>query len=199
LGATRIYVKDEEWQNTMGYLISISQLVVIHAEVSKGLEWELEAAQYLLPPEKLFISFLAWQELEASTRQGLYERFKRHVERIVDCKMPETIGDATFMYFESDWTGKPIPIFNKLIFRVLPVATIRESLRPLFKKRNLKLRFIKTFLEVLKSLMLIVCGVLILRYYHIAPESIIVFILYLMLFRWWRRRRDEDNPPTLKL
>jgi hypothetical protein len=180
LGATRIYLKDQHWQTSVRYLMSISQLVVAHANISQGLQWEIQNARGNLAPERLLISFLSWQEQDEFTRQRLYESFKRHAEKILRCSMPEKLGQASFLYFEPDWTCKLLEVsegkkllFGKIYFCSfkerslltfkLSDSSVREALRPILKERHLRIGIWKSLIEVIKfSLLFVGCLFLVL-------------------------------------
>src|SRR5256885_1646011 len=69
LGSIRLYFKDDEWQDQVRKLITISQLVIIQPGYTEGTEWEMEEVRNL-PPEKLVYPFLAWDHLTKSSRQN---------------------------------------------------------------------------------------------------------------------------------
>lgn len=57
LGATRIYMKHDNWQQNIESLMSMSRLVVIHAGLSDGLIWEIGTAVRVTPPSRIIIFF----------------------------------------------------------------------------------------------------------------------------------------------
>jgi hypothetical protein len=200
LGAARVYFKDEDWQANISYLISISQLVVIHANISEGLEWEIAAARERLKsqPQKLLISFLLWNAQDKATRQDLYESFRKRAAKLLECSMPEKIGDASFMYFTSGWIARFVKIdwWRTLCFRGLSPGAIRETLRPVLNQQGLKLSFLRSAMSGLISL-LIVASALLLLYSEEADLGIVLvagLILFsiravrtLLLTPWWAR------------
>jgi hypothetical protein len=104
LGAIRLYFNNEEWQEKVRALMTLSQLIVIQAGYSGGLEWELSLAKARLQPYRLLLSFLSWRTLSKKLRQREYETFKVLIERMYGISLPEQIGDALYLYFDHDWT-----------------------------------------------------------------------------------------------
>ena len=57
LGAARLYPRDDEWRATVSELMRRARLVVIRTGTTPGLQWEIEHAKRLVPPERLvFVS-----------------------------------------------------------------------------------------------------------------------------------------------
>lgn len=106
LGASRIYFDSANWKAGILYLMSVSQLVIIHAGFAPGLLWELGVARQRLKPERLRISFIAWSDIDPLTRQTHYLRFKKYVEQLLDWELPAEIGNKQYISFESDWKSK---------------------------------------------------------------------------------------------
>jgi len=216
LGAIRIYLKNENWQVDVQDLMSISQLVVVNANISKGLQWEMKKARIMLGPQKLLISFLSWQEQDEVSKQALYERFKAHAEITLGCSMPESLGDACFMYFESDWTCKLIEIsdqekiifggisffsFRKSSLFSLKVSTgsIRETLRPVLGRCGLKLGVWESFIHAAKFLLLIIGCFIFLAYYPGLGGGILTGFLTLLIYSMIGNRATKDDTVSLNI
>lgn len=153
LGATRIYMKQDNWQQNIESLMSISRLVVIHAGLSDGLIWEIETAVRVTPPSRIIISFLSWTDLDEAGRIVRYHNFKKRVSQLLkqsDLKstlnLPTEIGDASFLGFTDD--GKPELVrtgkWKKLFFRFSSSVLMNETLRPLLLRRGLTVTQWKT-------------------------------------------------------
>jgi len=112
LGASRLYFDDATWQAGLLYLISICQLVVVQAGIAPGLLWELTVSRLKLSPEKLLISFTAWEDLDESTRQLHYLRFKKYAERLLECQLPPNINETTHITFAPGWVPAPQSSFK---------------------------------------------------------------------------------------
>ena len=57
LGAARLYTREDEWRTKVTELMRQARLVVIRTGTTPGLQWEIEQATDLVPPERLvFVS-----------------------------------------------------------------------------------------------------------------------------------------------
>ena len=106
LGASRFYVKDPYWQQTVSDLINTAQLVVLHTGESDGLIWECHQALEQCPPEKLILCL----EMDAETGEKpitkRYHNFRNKTLDMFRKPLPKEIGAAQLIYFESDWTPR---------------------------------------------------------------------------------------------
>jgi hypothetical protein len=166
-GALRLYFKDEEWQEKVKALMSISRLIIIQAGYTVSLEWEIKTAQQYFSPEQIYISFLGWGDSDErfAERRG----FKRQFERAYGISLPEKLLDNSyFIYFNSDWSPAAVTISGlrkfffspKLgdftLFEGLPPPAIRECLRPVFQKRGMRLSMWENLLRVMITRLLYV-------------------------------------------
>lgn len=149
LGAIRIYLKDNGWQENVRRLMAISQLIVIEAGTSKGLLWEMEVILREGNPTKLLVSFLSWQELDKDLRAGRYVEFKSQIEKTISeatanvrPSFPEKIEDAKFMVFTHDWKPELVKLnkWKKRLYYFSKSILTTETLRPVLRSRELKLR-----------------------------------------------------------
>ena len=146
LGATRIYVSDDDWQEKVQRLMEISQLVVIHAGTTDALMWEFEATLCELEPRKLIISVLSWADLDENRRADNYTKFKKKFEKVsrdlgLSITLPENVGEANFVVFDEDWTPRRVALtgWRKAFYRFSSSCTVTESLRPVLNVRGLSL------------------------------------------------------------
>jgi hypothetical protein len=155
LGATRIYLENDKWQESVERLISISRLIVIQAGLSKGLMWEIGTVARKVDPTKLLISLLTWQGLHGATRRVRYKQFKERLGKILTeagagskISLPDDIGNASFLTFDSDWNPELVEAkrWKKWFFYFSKSILMNETLRPVLKKRGLNLRRWKTAL-----------------------------------------------------
>jgi len=108
LGASRLYFEDNSiWQSAVLYLMSISKLIVIQAGNAPGLLQEIGFARAKLDPEKVIISFTAWEDLDEWTRHLQYLRFKKFADVLLDRKLPEDIQATSHLTFDQNWEPKP--------------------------------------------------------------------------------------------
>lgn len=143
LGAARIYLPEESWQESVRHLMRAAQLVVIHADVSRGLLWEMEAAKELVRPERLLISLLAWKHQDGETRQRLYETFQRNAEAFLPGRLPPRVGRASFIVFGPGGEPRPIAVsrWKRLLLCGMFIPAVRESLRPHLRRAGVRLGF----------------------------------------------------------
>jgi len=119
LGASRAYVDDDAWQETVLHLMRKSQLVVFRAGESGGFWWEVQVAVREVRPQNLlvflpyefptersaigsiasfsrtvrsFLSTSAIQQAEVSKRQLQYSSFRARAQGYFPRELPKTIG-----------------------------------------------------------------------------------------------------------
>lgn len=142
LGSIRLYFKDEEWQEQVEKLMSISRLVIIQPGYSSGTEWEYNTARRILPPERIIFSFLAWQYLDEDSRKIEYEMFRRQIKRTFAWELPEQLDGAYFLHFDKkgDWKFARLLGLKLLFFRMLslPSLIIRPFTNPFSLIASLK-------------------------------------------------------------
>jgi TM2 domain-containing membrane protein YozV len=79
LGAARLYVGDDQWQNKITEMMKQSRLVVIRGGTSANLWWEIEQAARVLPLRKLVIVVLGKGEETRDFNRGIEQRFGQPV------------------------------------------------------------------------------------------------------------------------
>jgi hypothetical protein len=150
LGAARLYVSDDEWQDTVTALMSQAQLVIMRAGESEGFWWEVQRAEQLVRPERLLF-LIPYGEKQ-------YEIFRQRAQKYLPCHLPEYSVQKCFLqygslkgllYFGPDWTPHFIDLWKKaklpLMMRIRavearkPVATaLKIALRPIFEQLHIK-------------------------------------------------------------
>ena len=147
LGAARMYVGNDEWQEAVLSLIARAQLVVLRAGDTPGFWWEVEAAVQRVQPERLLF-------LIPYDREG-YEAFRRKAQAYLPRPLPEYVGRKTprilrkyllltkytrlngILYFEPDWTPhfrKFTPALGRMSFKNPLLAGLKVTLRPVFEQ-----------------------------------------------------------------
>jgi hypothetical protein len=98
LGAARMYVDNEVWQEVVEDLTSKAQLVILQAGETQGLQWELRKVGNTINPERvlLFVPFA----LKRRDREEVYGRFRAWAQTCFPGPLPERIGKVFFLYFE---------------------------------------------------------------------------------------------------
>jgi len=148
LGATRVYLKHTDWQQNVRRLMQTSQLIIIQPGKSGGIMWELEAVLESVDPHKVILSFLSWQHLDRDGRELEYYLFKLLLDDFmsqspspVTGKLPEKIGNATFLVFSNNWEPELIRTrrWIKWLYRFSSSLYVTEALRRALRNRDLKL------------------------------------------------------------
>jgi hypothetical protein len=104
-GALRLYFNDFEWKEKVEQLMSLSQFVILQAGSTTGLEWEIATAIQKVDRGKVLISFIHWQELGSKKAAVQYEAFRKRNNWIFNHSLPNTIGDAFYLYLDDN--GEP--------------------------------------------------------------------------------------------
>lgn len=136
MGAARLYVKDEHWQNAIAYLMAHATAVLAVVGGSPGLWWEIELAIQQVPVERLlfffpypappgtrrsywraaFLQHQVWGRFVRrklfpamdAERQARYKAFRERVNARLTHPLPEALGDARFIAFSPE--GLPMLI-----------------------------------------------------------------------------------------
>ena len=101
MGASRVYLGDDEWQAAVEKLVTQARLVVIRTGGSKGLEWEVERAARLLTPERLLLLVDNRRELREHLAQIRHVRPTGHTRVRLGWR---SIGSVRgFVAFDQQW------------------------------------------------------------------------------------------------
>lgn len=154
-GAARVYVVAKDWRQGVKDLLARAEVVVIQADVSDGLLWEVTAAVRQVRPERLLISLpyqlrqTKWFRVER--RRELYLLFRQKVGGVFPVPLPPSTGRATFLCFDSHWRPTLLnpPSWWKYIFGQLPLSRvgIRETIRPFCERQGFKINRRQTVLK----------------------------------------------------
>lgn len=144
LGAFRMYVGDEEWQDVVTHWLTRSRLVVLRTGVeSAGFLWEVMHAPRLTAPQKLVL--LVAQD------GGVYAGFRRRVEHLFPRGLPDyprkavdrlrRRGPIGLVYFQPDWT----PRFSWIPPPFLTLGglnyVLSHTFAPVFKQLGVEIGF----------------------------------------------------------
>lgn len=126
LGALRLYFEDEEWQEQVERLISISRFAIIQAGYTEGTDWEIQRCRNLLPPEKVIFSFLSWLKFDRESRQLEYDLLAIQIKRIYGRALPEKIGNASFLYFDKEWNPHLVGLtgWKRIFFGIYSIPSM---------------------------------------------------------------------------
>jgi hypothetical protein len=135
LGAVRLYVEDDRWQQEVRRLMARAGAVVLTAGQSQGLKWELQEAVARLDPQRLLIFVPPGADPRGGTaaRQDAYDGFRLWAEGILPKGLPERIETAHFIYFTADWAAHlllPPEVPFLLGLRRLRIEVPNKTLQP---------------------------------------------------------------------
>ncbi len=100
LGASPIYLDDDEWQSRVLKLMKQARFVVVRAGATPGLRWEIEMLWKNVPPERVL--------LIAPGRRKVYRAFREWMNELLRKPLPEKLGDVRLFGFNAD--GSPVAI-----------------------------------------------------------------------------------------
>jgi len=150
LGAERLYVGADAWQQTVMHMMAQSRLIVLRTGLSKGLWWEVQRAVELVPPQHILfvVSYVGVE----------YEVFRTQAQHYLPCQLPEQpfrqkaglraaiITDrlAGFIAFDVDWTAQYLPLVklprdskDETVPGFELAQAIRTTLQPVFERLEL--------------------------------------------------------------
>jgi hypothetical protein len=120
LGAARMYVSDNDWQEVVtDFLTRPGATVLFQVGETPGLRWELQAVSRHVPPARVLLivpfplmSFLVPFSLPTMRRRRAqrYAAFCQWGQGVWPGRLPDQIGDAFFIYFEAKpaWTARAL-------------------------------------------------------------------------------------------
>jgi hypothetical protein len=144
LGAARMYVSDDAWQDRVKELLSQAQLVVLRAGETDNLLWEVQTVAGTVRPERIVF-------LLPFPNQKKYDIFREKTAHLFPKPFPEkykknlwmqTGSIKALLYFEPDWTPHTIALKNPFylfqsFFRPL-VPILQYALKPIYQRLGLR-------------------------------------------------------------
>lgn len=113
LGTQRLHLHTDAWEDRVKLLISRSEFVVIRADHSDSVVWEIKSSISLSPPEKIKIM------LNAEAQSDDYLEFKKKVESLFPKGLPDFATDAAFIVFDSEWNPQLLKFNEENSHKVL--------------------------------------------------------------------------------
>ena len=163
-GIDRIYLEGDDWRGQVERSMQSARFVIIQHGLTAGLLLELQKAIHHLPAHRLLISLpirLKPKQLpdwitrsKAPSRQALYDQFRRETTGMFPRPLPDSIGGATFLYFDEDWTPRLLEPARWHTYFLFPSSTIRETLRPFCARLGIQLGRTRTVRDVVTLLFL---------------------------------------------
>jgi hypothetical protein len=135
-GAMRVYVSDDQWQQTVNEWLGQARLVILRAGATQGLWWETQRAFEMLSPSRILILLLGFEREK-------YDSFADRLQTYLNIKLPE-FDDvhrwsrvSGFFAFGDDWEPRFSPLVAPFL-RLSPVNPLRwhfhYALRPVFQR-----------------------------------------------------------------
>ena len=138
VGAQRIYLKDEEWQQRVAELMAQARLVVLRTGSTSGLHWEVEQALSALSPERLLLVADDRHELQAVLRT--IARHAGRSERKLRLPFSSISSVKGLVMFGPGWTPRSLRLPHAILRASGPgeplVARFTLALRPLFDRHG---------------------------------------------------------------
>jgi hypothetical protein len=128
LGAFRLYVSHNDWQQTVLDLMNRSQLVVWRPGHTEGVWWELENLIRQCPPERIVVYLPKENRRVARARN---KELEQRTATLLPVPIPAEAMRKRFVSFTEDWDAEPhlsiAPILKKLKNLNLPGADAEDS------------------------------------------------------------------------
>jgi hypothetical protein len=115
LGASPIYLREDEWQSGVLGLLKKARFVVVRAGATPGLRWEIEMLWKHVPPDRVL--------LITPGRRKVYRAFREWMNPLLRKPLPEKLGDVRLIGFNDD--GSPVPIDGRNMSRIQAAFTPR--------------------------------------------------------------------------
>jgi len=147
LGASRMYVTQEEWHEKVEDLIARASMVVLRLGQTEGFWWELEHSIQKLNPRALlvFVPYISDKTARDKIRQRAESLCPKPLPAFTRWeKKNGTVGSLRgIVFFDLDWTGHYVDLTRRAwTWKTLPRflgfakarATVRYALRPLYQQ-----------------------------------------------------------------
>ena len=140
LGAARIYVETgADWRVRVTELLKIAGLIIISAQKTEGLLWEIQQVVKNFPPERVILllphppgisRYVGKKKFDAE-RLKAYERFREQAGSFFPQGLPSTIGNSNLVLFHEQWAPHIPPMCSvKSPGARGSRALLAEALRP---------------------------------------------------------------------
>jgi hypothetical protein len=156
-GADRIYYRDEEWRQRVEADMSTARVLAIRVGATPNLLWEIRTALRVATPERtlfvlperanldlLFLNLL-FRRKRTPSRDETYAEFRNLVLRDLPHPLPESIGNALYVAFDTKWRPHLLRPARWKPYNLSHVVRIRETLRPWCESWGITLRRRRTF------------------------------------------------------
>ena len=112
LGAARVYVDDEGWQQKLLEMHRASALVVMQAGASEGLKWEIGKVFEPANFKPTLICF-APETRRSGPPERIYASFKEALRIHHDVELPATLNSSYVLWFDTAKRGVAVPASDR--------------------------------------------------------------------------------------
>ena len=136
VGAARLYITNEHWQEVVRQLITQAQVVVMRIGDTEGWWWELEQLVKANDPTKL-VMFLPPGDRFDILLSDNYEKFRLRADTILPRALPDN-ANGLFICFKDDWPPYELtPLsssgkWRRWLLNGTLAPTLRDALRQKF-------------------------------------------------------------------
>ena len=139
-GAARMYASGSEWKKVVTEQMQAARLVVIRADISESLQWEIKKAIQVLNPKNLLILIL-------NMKKKHYEAFRKEAGPVLGETFPKAdeirrFGRISgFIRFSANWKSNFLPLrvpyFRSSVYKPYQ-RLFKFTLRPVFEEYGLE-------------------------------------------------------------
>ncbi|MGZ8265453.1 MAG: hypothetical protein ACXWUI_15050 [Burkholderiales bacterium] len=144
VGASRVYLPDESWQQAVDQLLCTARLVVIRTGSTTGLAWEIERAVRVLTPERLVVLVDSARELRSvlARIRSVYP----HVQPRLRMGWRRIGSIRGFIVFDDHWQASRLRVRGAGLYIFcqeqgsswLTAPRLARTLRPVFRRLGMK-------------------------------------------------------------
>ncbi len=132
IGAERLYMREDRWQEQVEMLLRAAQIVIWQSGDSKGAMWELAALVRQADPQRILLVIPS-----PAKRPSRFQALRPLINAVLPKDLPDSRDDVSLVTFSDDWT----PALHAYKYfrpneRLLEISgfDVRSSLLPLLGK-----------------------------------------------------------------
>jgi len=135
VGASRVYVTGD-WQREITEYMGRARLVIVRPGDSPSIKWEVDQVMETVPRERLlfYLRFRGW----GKRKERAYEDFRARVRAHLHVELPERLGRAQYLAFDTSGQPRfireangPVELIRQTFSRSGDVS--RDKFRPILK------------------------------------------------------------------
>jgi hypothetical protein len=143
LGATRMYIRDDEWQDKVMHLMFTARLVILRCGDTGGLRWELRQAITTLRPQQLALLVPFNPQQYAEFREWAATELPKPLPPYPQGPKNRYGTLQGIIYFQSDWTPQFVRIRPNPLTSIVPrfaESALGTALEPVFQQLQVRAR-----------------------------------------------------------